>query len=240
MRTRACCGGGVHGVCSGVERASDRTNDLEGTSGPVPGGGKPFHGHNSAILADRAWLRRAWIEPGHNNGSLHMSMLSNLDLIRRVPLFSMLTADQAQAIADSVVKRRFRRGETGGRAGPQEQCAVHPAQRPRPRADGRLARPRGHPGGARVGRLRRRDEPHRQRAALGHRARRDPDRHAGAGARRLRALPAREQHAVLRHHARPGAPAAQCRPADRVAGAARRLRPRRAHAAGHGRGRSTA
>ncbi|MDE1948959.1 MAG: Crp/Fnr family transcriptional regulator [Burkholderiales bacterium] len=40
-----------------------------------------------------------------------MSMLSNLDLIRRVPLFSMLTADQAQGIADSVVKRRFRRGE---------------------------------------------------------------------------------------------------------------------------------
>ena len=40
-----------------------------------------------------------------------MSMLSNLDLIRRVPLFSMLSADQAQAIADSVVKRRFRRGE---------------------------------------------------------------------------------------------------------------------------------
>ncbi len=40
-----------------------------------------------------------------------MSMLSNLDLIRRVPLFSMLTAEQAQAIADSVVKRRLRRGE---------------------------------------------------------------------------------------------------------------------------------
>ncbi len=40
-----------------------------------------------------------------------MSMLSNLDLIRRVPLFSMLTNDQAQAVADSVVKRRFRRGE---------------------------------------------------------------------------------------------------------------------------------
>lgn len=40
-----------------------------------------------------------------------MSMLSNLDLIRRVPLFSMLTNDQAQTIADSVVKRRFRRGE---------------------------------------------------------------------------------------------------------------------------------
>lgn len=40
-----------------------------------------------------------------------MAMLSNLDLIRRVPLFSMMTVDQAQGIADSVVKRRFRRGE---------------------------------------------------------------------------------------------------------------------------------
>ena len=40
-----------------------------------------------------------------------MAMLSNLDLIRRVPLFSMLTNEQAQAVADSVVKRRFRRGE---------------------------------------------------------------------------------------------------------------------------------
>lgn len=40
-----------------------------------------------------------------------MTMLSSLDLIRRVPLFSMLTNDQAQGIADSVVKRRFRRGE---------------------------------------------------------------------------------------------------------------------------------
>lgn len=40
-----------------------------------------------------------------------MAMLSNLDLIRRVPLFSLLTNDQASAIADSVVKRRFRRGE---------------------------------------------------------------------------------------------------------------------------------
>ena len=40
-----------------------------------------------------------------------MAMLSNLDLIRRVPLFSLLTHDQAQGIADSVVKRRYRRGE---------------------------------------------------------------------------------------------------------------------------------
>lgn len=40
-----------------------------------------------------------------------MAMLSSLDLIRRVPLFSMLTNDQAQGVADGVVKRRFRRGE---------------------------------------------------------------------------------------------------------------------------------
>ena len=37
-----------------------------------------------------------------------MAMLSNLDLIRRVPLFSLLTNEQAQGIADSVVKRRWR------------------------------------------------------------------------------------------------------------------------------------
>ena len=40
-----------------------------------------------------------------------MAMLSNLDLIRRVRLFSMLTADQAQSVADSVSKRRYKRGE---------------------------------------------------------------------------------------------------------------------------------
>lgn len=40
-----------------------------------------------------------------------MAMLSNLDLIRRVPLFSLLTQAQAEAISESVVKRRFRRGE---------------------------------------------------------------------------------------------------------------------------------
>jgi CRP-like cAMP-binding protein len=38
-------------------------------------------------------------------------MLSNLDLIRRVPLFSLLTHEQAHQVADGVVKRRFRRGE---------------------------------------------------------------------------------------------------------------------------------
>ncbi|MFV0680283.1 Crp/Fnr family transcriptional regulator [Ottowia sp.] len=40
-----------------------------------------------------------------------MTMLSSLDLIRRVPLFSMLTETQATAVADAVVKRRFKRGE---------------------------------------------------------------------------------------------------------------------------------
>lgn len=40
-----------------------------------------------------------------------MSILSNLDLIRRVPLFSTLTQSQAESVADAVVKRRYKRGE---------------------------------------------------------------------------------------------------------------------------------
>ena len=40
-----------------------------------------------------------------------MSMLSNLELIRRVPLFALLTAVQAEGVAEAVVKRRFKRGE---------------------------------------------------------------------------------------------------------------------------------
>ena len=40
-----------------------------------------------------------------------MSMLSNLELIRRVPLFSMLTPTQAESVAGAVIKRRFKRGE---------------------------------------------------------------------------------------------------------------------------------
>ena len=39
------------------------------------------------------------------------TMVSNLELIRRVPLFSMLTISQAASVADAVVKRRFKRGE---------------------------------------------------------------------------------------------------------------------------------
>ena len=40
-----------------------------------------------------------------------MSMLSNLELIRRVPLFALLTANQAESVSESVTKRRFKRGE---------------------------------------------------------------------------------------------------------------------------------
>ena len=38
-------------------------------------------------------------------------MLSNLDLIRRVPLFAVLTAEQAKTLATAVSKQRFKRGE---------------------------------------------------------------------------------------------------------------------------------
>jgi CRP/FNR family transcriptional regulator, cyclic AMP receptor protein len=40
-----------------------------------------------------------------------MSMLSNLELIRRVPLFAMLTPAQGDGVAEAVIKRRFKRGE---------------------------------------------------------------------------------------------------------------------------------
>lgn len=40
-----------------------------------------------------------------------MSMLSNLELLRRVPLFAMLTSVQAESVSEAVVKRRFKRGE---------------------------------------------------------------------------------------------------------------------------------
>jgi CRP-like cAMP-binding protein len=36
---------------------------------------------------------------------------SKLELIRRVPLFSLLTDEQARTIADKVVNRRYRRGD---------------------------------------------------------------------------------------------------------------------------------
>jgi CRP/FNR family transcriptional regulator, cyclic AMP receptor protein len=40
-----------------------------------------------------------------------MVMLTNLELIRRVPLFSMLNAEQAKMVAEAVTKRRYKRGE---------------------------------------------------------------------------------------------------------------------------------
>ena len=40
------------------------------------------------------------------------TMVSNLELIRRVPLFSMLTATQAESVAEAVVKCRFKRGDS--------------------------------------------------------------------------------------------------------------------------------
>ena len=39
------------------------------------------------------------------------TMISNLELIRRVPLFSMLTAAQAESVSEAVVKNRFKRGD---------------------------------------------------------------------------------------------------------------------------------
>ena len=38
-------------------------------------------------------------------------MLSNLDLLRRVPLFSLLTVTQAEVISGAVTKQRYKRGE---------------------------------------------------------------------------------------------------------------------------------
>jgi CRP/FNR family cyclic AMP-dependent transcriptional regulator len=40
-----------------------------------------------------------------------MSMLTNLDLLRRVPIFSALTEAQTFQLADAVTKRRVKRGE---------------------------------------------------------------------------------------------------------------------------------
>lgn len=40
-----------------------------------------------------------------------MAILSNLELIRRVPLFSPLTATQAEAVAQAVTKCRYKRGD---------------------------------------------------------------------------------------------------------------------------------
>jgi len=40
-----------------------------------------------------------------------MALLSNLELIRRVPLFAQLSTSQAEALVGAVTKQRFKRGE---------------------------------------------------------------------------------------------------------------------------------
>jgi CRP-like cAMP-binding protein len=40
-----------------------------------------------------------------------MSLLTHLDLIRRIPIFSMLTENEATLLAEHAVKKRFKRGE---------------------------------------------------------------------------------------------------------------------------------
>lgn len=40
-----------------------------------------------------------------------MSTLTNLDLIRRVPLFALITPDQVVLLSNAVTKRRFKRGQ---------------------------------------------------------------------------------------------------------------------------------
>ena len=41
-----------------------------------------------------------------------MSIVSNLELIRRVPLFEVLTPEQAELVAAAVTKKRYKRGES--------------------------------------------------------------------------------------------------------------------------------
>ena len=51
-----------------------------------------------------------------------MAILSNLELIRRVQLFSTLTPAQAQAVAQAVVKHRYKRGEALVEQGQKSNC----------------------------------------------------------------------------------------------------------------------
>ena len=100
-------GSGGHGFGKGICSEASRQSDM----GTVPGGVNAGYDDNSpARRRHDIFTRRRWACSLLRKGS-PMAMLSNLDLIRRVPLFSLLTNEQAQGIADSVVKRRFRRGE---------------------------------------------------------------------------------------------------------------------------------
>ena len=40
-----------------------------------------------------------------------MVAISNIDLVRRVPMFSVLTEAQAWTLSQSIVKKRYKRGE---------------------------------------------------------------------------------------------------------------------------------
>ena len=51
-----------------------------------------------------------------------MAMLSNLDLIRRIPLFAHLTPAQAELLASSISKARFKRGAMIVEQGKQSQA----------------------------------------------------------------------------------------------------------------------
>jgi CRP-like cAMP-binding protein len=93
-----------HGVGAGSRQARQGDNRTEGLEGTIRG--LPRNRIRSA-RGPPLQLTPAADEPR----GMTMSMLSNLDLIRRVRLFSMLTPEQAQVIADNVVKRRFRRAE---------------------------------------------------------------------------------------------------------------------------------
>ena len=55
-----------------------------------------------------------------NSGGHDMVAISNIDLVRRVPMFSVLTEAQAWTLSQSIVKKRYKRGEClveqGGRS----------------------------------------------------------------------------------------------------------------------------
>jgi len=98
--------------------------------------------------------RRRW---GHHSGLyesggktpkpalFQMAILTNLDLIRRAPLFAMLTNTQARAVSDAIVKRRNRKGENIVEQG-KKSNAVHRADRARPGHQRGWQRARGHYG----------------------------------------------------------------------------------------------
>ena len=169
------------------------------------------------------------LQPGRE---FTMSMLTNLDLIRRVPLFSMLTNDQAQAIADSVVKRRFRRGELVVEQGRKSNTLFILLNG---RARVLTSDSRGREvilavleSGDYVGEMSLIDN---EAHSATVRCEIQTDMLILGRADFARCLP-EHSSAQLRHPARPGAAPAPCRPADRIAGPARCVRPCCSHPAG--------